>query len=56
MSANGRAILLVIPADGFREEEYKAAREALEKSGVKATMIMAVTKAAERAKELAPKS
>ena len=28
----------------------------LEKSGIKATMIMAVTKAAERAKELAPKS
>jgi pyrroline-5-carboxylate reductase len=27
----------------------------MEKSGVKATMIMAVTKAAERAKELAPK-
>jgi protease I len=35
MSDNGRAILVVIPADGFREEEYKAAREALEKNGAK---------------------
>ena len=46
MSANGRAILVVIPADGFREEEYKAAREALEKSGVKVVTTSTVKKGA----------
>ncbi len=46
MSANGRAILLVIPADGFREEEYQAAREALEKGGVKVVTTSTVKKGA----------
>lgn len=41
MAANGKAILVVIPTDGFREEEYKATREALEKNG--ATVISAST-------------
>jgi protease I len=38
--------LLVIPVDGFREEEYKAAREALEKSGVKVVTASTVKKGA----------
>jgi protease I len=46
MSQNGRAILMVIPAEGFREEEYNAAREALEKSGVKIVMASTVKKGA----------
>lgn len=41
MAANGKAILIVIPSEGFREEEYKATREALEKSG--ATVVIAST-------------
>jgi deglycase len=46
MSQNGRAILMVIPADGFREEEYKATREALEKNGVKVVLTSTVKKGA----------
>lgn len=46
MSQNGSAILMVIPADGFREEEYKAAREALEKIGAKVVTASTVKKGA----------
>lgn len=33
MSTNGKAVLMLLPATGFREEEYHAARAALEKHG-----------------------
>jgi protease I len=46
MSNNGRAILMVIPTEGFREEEYEAAREALEKNGVKVVIASTVRKGA----------
>jgi protease I len=46
MSNNGRAILMVIPTEGFREEEYKATREALEKSGAKVVIASTVKKGA----------
>ncbi|MDZ7292352.1 MAG: DJ-1/PfpI family protein [candidate division KSB1 bacterium] len=46
MSDNGRAILMVIPADGFREEEYQATRSALEKSGIRVVMASTVRKGA----------
>ncbi|MDZ7359911.1 MAG: DJ-1/PfpI family protein [candidate division KSB1 bacterium] len=46
MADNGRAVLMVIPVEGFREEEYKAAREALEKSGVKVVTASTVRQGA----------
>jgi len=46
MSNNGRAILMIIPTEGFREEEYNAARAALEKSGVKVIVASTVRKGA----------
>jgi protease I len=46
MSVNGRAILMVLPADGFREEEYQATRSALEKSGIKVVIASTVKKGA----------
>lgn len=33
MSTNGKAVLMLLPATGFREEEYRSARAALEKRG-----------------------
>jgi len=46
MADNGRAILMIIPVDGFREEEYNAVREALEKNGVKVVTASTVKKGA----------
>jgi protease I len=46
MSDNGRAILMVIPADGFREEEYDSMYSALAKNGVKVVMASTVRQGA----------
>jgi protease I len=46
MPDNGGAILMVLPADGFREEEYQATRSALEKSGLKVIVTSTVHKGA----------
>ena len=41
MSLNKKTALLVVAADGFRDEEYEATRQALERAG--ATVILAST-------------
>lgn len=46
MAANDKAILVVIPAEGFREEEYQATRAALEKNGAKVVLASTVRKGA----------
>jgi protease I len=46
MSQNGRAILMIIPADGFREEDYQATKSALDQNGVKVVMASTVKKGA----------
>lgn len=46
MPDNGRVVLLVIPAEGFRGEEYRSTRQALEQSGVKVVMASTVRQAA----------
>lgn len=35
MSVNGRAVLFLLPATAYRQEEYEASREALEKQGMR---------------------
>ncbi len=42
MSTNGKAVLMLLPASGFREEEYRTAREALEKRGLKVVIASTV--------------
>ena len=46
MADNGKAILVIIPTEGFREEEYNATREALAKSGVKVVTASTMKKGA----------
>ncbi len=42
MSTNGQAILFVLPAHAFRQEQYEAARAALEKRGLKVVVASTV--------------
>ena len=42
MSLNGHAILMLLPNTAFREEEYQAARQALEKRGHKVVVASTV--------------
>jgi len=42
MSTNGKAVLMLLPATGFREEEYLTARAALEQRGLKVAIASTV--------------
>ncbi len=46
MSPNGTAVLVLLPSTSFREEEYHAARQALEKRGLQVVIASTVKKGA----------
>jgi len=46
MSENGKPVLLLVPADGFREEQLTTTRNALDRNGMKIVMASTVTQGA----------
>lgn len=46
MSTNGKAVLMLLPVTGYREEEYRTARAALEQRGLKVVVASTVKQGA----------